>query len=89
MGHELDCFLDGYSCYNQIAIGPKDQEKAIFTCSYGTFAFKRMPFRLCNALGTFQRCMMTIFSDVVKRSIEIFMDDFSVVGASFDDSLDI
>ena len=86
-GHEYYCFLDGYSGYNQIAIAPDDQEKTTFTCPYGTFAFQRMPFGLCNAPGTFQRCMMAIFSDMVEKTIEIFMDDFSVMGNSFDNCL--
>ena len=71
-GHEFYCFLDGYSRYNQIAIAPEDQEKTTFTCSYGTFASRRMPFGLCNALVTFQPYLMAIFSDMVERSIEIF-----------------
>ena len=79
--------LDGYSSYNQIAIALEDQEKTTFTCPYGTFAFKRMPFRLCNAPNTFQRCLMAIFSDMEERSINIFIDDLSVVEASFDDCL--
>ena len=87
-GHEYYCFLDGYSGYNQIAIAPKDQEKTTFTCPYGTFAFMRMPFGLCNAPGTFQICMMAIFSDMVEKTIEIFMDDFSVLGYSFDNCLE-
>ena len=86
-GYQYYCFLDGYSGYNQIAIAPEDQEKTTFTCPYGTFAFRRMPFRLCNAPGTFQRCMMAIFSDMVEKTIEIFMDDFSVMGNSFDNCL--
>ena len=76
-GHEYYCFLYGYSGYNHITISLEDQEKTTFTCSYGTFAFKRMTFGLCNAPGTFQHCMMAIFSDMVKRTIELFMDDFS------------
>ena len=64
-GHKYYCFLDGYSGYNQIAIAPDDQEKTTFTCPYGTFAFRRMLFGLCNAPGTFQRCMMAIFSNMV------------------------
>ena len=87
-GHEYYCFLDGYSGYNQISIAPGDQEKTTFTCPYGTFIFLRMPFGLCNAPGTFQRCMMAIFSDMVERTIEIFMDDFSVMGNSFDNCLE-
>nr|GFA69250.1 reverse transcriptase domain-containing protein [Tanacetum cinerariifolium] len=52
-GNEYYCFLDGFSGYFQIPIDPKDQEKTTFTCPYGTFAYKRMPFGLCNAPGTF------------------------------------
>ena len=83
-GNEFFCFLDGYSGYNQIMIAPEDQEKTTFTCPYGTFAFRRMPFGLCNALGTFHRCMMAIFSEFLEDSVEIFMDDFSVFGNSFE-----
>ena len=54
-GHEFYCFLDGYSGYNQIEIALEDQEKTTFTCHFGTFAFRKMPFGLCNAPGTFQR----------------------------------
>ncbi|KAH9698199.1 Endonuclease [Citrus sinensis] len=86
-GHEFYCFLDGYSGYNQIPIAPKDQKKTTFTCPFGTFAYRRMPFGLCNAPATFQRCMLSIFSDMVERFLEVFMDDFSVFGDSFDQCL--
>ena len=86
-GHPHFCFLDGYSGYNQIAIAPEDQEKTTSTCPYGTFAFRRMPFRLCNAPATFQRCMMFMFSDLVEEVMEIFMDDFTVYGSCFDHCL--
>nr|GEY82535.1 reverse transcriptase domain-containing protein [Tanacetum cinerariifolium] len=59
------------------------QEKTTFTCPYGTFAYCRMPFGFCNALGTFQRCMMAIFHDMIEKNMEVFMDDFSVFGNSF------
>ena len=85
--HSHYCFLNGYSGYNQIAIALEDQEKTTFTCLYGTFAFRRMPFGLCNALATFQRCMMSMFSDLVEEAMEIFMDDFSVYGSSFEHCL--
>ncbi|XP_038891643.1 uncharacterized protein LOC120081035 [Benincasa hispida] len=87
-GKEFYCFLDGYSGYNQILIDPEDQEKMTFTRPFRTFAFRRMPFGLYNALGTFQRCMMTIFSDFLEQTIEVFMDDFSVFGYSFQSCLD-
>nr|GEV31454.1 reverse transcriptase domain-containing protein [Tanacetum cinerariifolium] len=54
-GNQYYCFLDGFSGYLQIPIDPKDQEKTTFTCPYGTFAYRRMPFGLCNAPGMFQR----------------------------------
>ncbi|KAM1136405.1 hypothetical protein ACFX2B_034119 [Malus domestica] len=87
-GHSFYCFLDGYSGYNQIPIAPEDQEKTTFTCHFGTFAYRRMPFGLCNAPATFQRCMMSIFSGMVENIVEVFMDDFSVFGNSFDICLD-
>ena len=43
---------------------------------------------MCNAPGTFQRCMMAIFSDMVEKTIEVFMDDFSILGNSFDNFLE-
>ncbi|GJT84917.1 reverse transcriptase domain-containing protein [Tanacetum coccineum] len=86
-GNEYYCFLDGFSGYFQIPIDPQDQEKTTFTCPYGTFAYRRMPFGLCNAPGTFQRCMMAIFHDMIKKTMEVFMDDFSVFGNSFETCL--
>ena len=83
-GHSHYCFLYGYSGYNQIAIDPKDQEKTTFTCPHDTFAFRRMSFGLRNAPATFQRCMMSMFFDSVEEAMEIFMNDFSVYGSSFE-----
>ncbi|GJU69909.1 reverse transcriptase domain-containing protein [Tanacetum coccineum] len=82
-GNQYYCFLDGFSGYFQIPIDPKDQEKTTFTCPYGTFAYRRMPFGLCNAPDTFQRCMMAIFHDMIEKTMEVFMDDFLVFGDSF------
>ncbi|GJY03916.1 reverse transcriptase domain-containing protein [Tanacetum coccineum] len=86
-GNEFYCFPDGFLGYFQIPIDPQDQEKTTFTCPYGTFAYRRMPFDLCNASGTFQRCMMAIFHDMIEKTIEVFMDDFSIFGDSFDSCL--
>ncbi|GJV20823.1 reverse transcriptase domain-containing protein [Tanacetum coccineum] len=66
---------------------PLDQEKTTFTCPYGTFAYRRMPFGLCNAPGMFQRCMVAIFHDMIEKTMEVFMDDFSVFGDSFSSCL--
>nr|GEZ51384.1 reverse transcriptase domain-containing protein [Tanacetum cinerariifolium] len=87
VGNEYYCFLDGFSRYFQIPIDPRDQEKTTFTCPYDTFAYRRMPFGLCNAPGMFQRCMLAIFHDMVEKTMEVFMDDFSVFGNSFKNCL--
>jgi hypothetical protein len=52
--------------------------KTTFTTEWGTFAFNRMPFGLCNTPGTFQRLMMDIFKDFLRHFLEVFIDDFAV-----------
>ncbi|KAG9450307.1 hypothetical protein H6P81_010272 [Aristolochia fimbriata] len=86
-GNKFYCFLDGYSGYFQIPIAPEDQEKTTFTCPYGTFAYRRMPFGLCNAPATFQRCMIAICHDFIENFMEIFMDDFTLYGLTFETCL--
>ena len=86
-GHAYYCFLDAYFGYNQIVVDPKDQEKMAFTCPFGVFAYRRIPFGLCNAPTTFQMCMLAIFADIVEKSIEVFMDDFSVFVPSLESCL--
>nr|GEW65945.1 reverse transcriptase domain-containing protein [Tanacetum cinerariifolium] len=81
------CFLDGFSGYFQIPIDLQDQEITTFTCTYGTFAYRRMLFGLCNAPGMFQRYMMAIFHDMIEKTMEVFMDDFLVFGNSFQSCL--
>ena len=85
--HSFYCFLDGYSGYHQILIHPDDQSKTTFTCPYGTYAYRRMSFGLCNAPASFQRCMMSIFSEMIEKIMEVFMDDFIVYGKTFTDCL--
>jgi hypothetical protein len=85
--HAYFCFLDGYSGFMQTPIHPDDQHKTMFTYPYGTFAYRRMPFGLCNAPASFQRCMMAVFSEFIKEIIEVFMDDFSVYEKTFMDCL--
>ena len=85
--HPFYCFLDGYFGYFQIEIVADDQENATFTCPFGTYAYRRMPFGLCNAPTTFQRCMLNIFSDMVECIMEVYIDDITVYGESFDECL--
>ena len=88
-GHPFYCFLDGYSGYFQIEIDVEDQEKPTFTCPFpfGTYAYIRMPFGLCNAPTTFQRCMLSIFSDMVERIMKVFRDDITIFGSTFEECL--
>ncbi|WJZ95307.1 hypothetical protein VitviT2T_014086 [Vitis vinifera] len=86
-GHHFYCFLDSYSGYFQIEIDVEDQEKTTFTCPFGTHAYRRMSFGLCNAPATFQRCMLSIFSDMVERIMEVFMDVITIYGSTFEECL--
>ncbi|GKA28041.1 reverse transcriptase domain-containing protein [Tanacetum coccineum] len=86
-GNKYFYFLDGFSVYFQIPIDPNDQEKTTFTCPFGTYAYRRMPFGLFNAPATFQRCMLAIFLDMIEESVKVSMDDYSVFGNSFNTCL--
>jgi hypothetical protein len=87
-GKKFFSFLDGFSGYNQIKIAPQDQDKTTFTSPWGTFAYRVLPFGLCNAPATFQRAVLGIFSDMLNDSMEIFMDDFTPYGVSFQEALE-
>eukprot|EP00253_Pinus_taeda_P021687 PITA_21687 len=86
-GKKFFSFLDGFSGYNQIKIAPQDQDKTTFTSPWGTFAYRVLPFGLCNAPATFQREVIGIFSDMLNDSLEIFMYDFTPYGTTFEDAL--
>nr|GEV35314.1 reverse transcriptase domain-containing protein [Tanacetum cinerariifolium] len=83
-GNKFYCFLNGFSGYFQIPIDPRDQEKTTFTYPYGMLAYRRMPFGLCNAPGTFQRCMLAIFHDMVENTMEVFIHKISKNGIEVD-----
>ena len=82
-GKKYFSFLDGFSGYNQIQIAPKDQDKTTFTYPWGTYAYRVLPFGLCNVHATLQRAVLGIFSDLIHNFVEVFMDDFSVYGKTF------
>jgi hypothetical protein len=86
-GKNFFSFLDSFSGYNQIKIAPQDQDKTTFTSPGGTFAYRILPFGLCNAPATFQRAVIGIFSDMLNDSMEIFMDYFTPYGISFQEVL--
>ncbi|GJU25866.1 hypothetical protein Tco_1164487 [Tanacetum coccineum] len=66
----IHCVPEERGGYFQIPMDPNDQEKTTFTCPFGTYAYRRMPFRLCNTPATFQRCMLAIFHDMIEESVE-------------------
>ena len=82
-GKKFFSFLDGFSGCNQIQIYPEDQDKTTFTCLWGTFAYRVLPFGLCNAPATFQRTVLSIFAELVLDAVEIYMDDFTPYGHDF------
>jgi hypothetical protein len=86
-GHAYYSFFDGYSGYNQVLVDPKIKKRRLSPTLFGMFAYRLIPFGLCNAPVTFQRCMVSIFSDMVEQFLEIFMDDFSVHGSTFEECL--
>jgi hypothetical protein len=85
-GKKYFSFLDGFSSYNQIQIAPEDQEKTTFTCPWGTYAYRVLPFVLYNAPATFQRVVLAIFSDLTNDCVEVYMDDFTVHGQDFQEA---
>jgi hypothetical protein len=58
-----------------------------FTCPWGTSAYKVFPFELCNAPTTFQRAILSIFSDLISEGLEVYMDDFTPYDNNFDQAL--
>jgi hypothetical protein len=83
-GKKYFSFLDGY---NQILIAPEDQDKTIFTCPWGTYAYRVLPFGLCNSPATFQRAVLRIFVDLIHDCVEVYMDDFTVYANTYWEAL--
>jgi hypothetical protein len=87
-GKKYFSFLDGYNGYNQILIEPEDWDKTTFTCPWGTYAYRVLPFGLCNDPATFQRAVLGIFADLIHDCVEVYMDDFIVYGNTYQEALD-
>ena len=87
-GKKFFSFLDGFSGYNQIQIAPEDQDKTTFTCPWGTFSYRVLPFGLCNSCATFQRAILSIFLDLINEGLKVYMDDFTPYGDDFEPALE-
>jgi hypothetical protein len=86
-GNKYFSFLDVYNGHNQIIIAPEDHEKTTFTCPWGTYAYRVLPFGLCNSPTTFQRVVLGIFADLIHDCLELYMDDFTVYGNTYQEAL--
>jgi len=62
---------------NQISIAREDWSKTAFITPWGTFIYNVMPFGLCNAPSAFQKVMSYAFSDLLHKSMIVYIDDFS------------
>ena len=65
----------------------KTRKRPLSLAPLGTYAYRRMPFGLCNAPATFQRCLFSIFSDKVERIMEVYMDGITIYGSTFEECL--
>jgi hypothetical protein len=77
-GCEALSFLDAYSSYHQITMKESDQLATSFVTPFGTYYYMTMPFGLKNAGATYQRCMLTIFGDLIRQTVEAYIDDIVV-----------
>ena len=80
-GYEMYSLMDGFSGYNQIKIAPEDQEKTTFSCAWGNFYWNMMPFGLKNVGAIYKRAIITIFHDMMHKTMEDYVDDTLVKSA--------
>ena len=76
--HSLLSFMDAYSRYNQIRMYPADEENSSFITDQGTYCYRVMPFNLKNAEATYQTLVNHMFSELVGRGMEVYVDDLLV-----------
>lgn len=89
----LDCLagasifstMDLRSGYWQIVLEEKDREKSAFFTKYGLFEYIKMPFGLCSAPSTFQRCIELIFRGMQWKHLLIYLDDIIIFSQDMED----
>ena len=77
-GHELLSFMDAYSGYNQIRMCPEDEDKTTLATDLGLYCYKVMPFGIKNAGATYQRLVSKVFTNLIGKIIEVYVDDMLV-----------
>ena len=85
--HELFSFMDGYSGYNQIFMELADAQKTAFWTSFGNYYYNIMSFGLKNAGTTYQRTMTLIFSNMLHKQVEDYVNDLVVKAKNLGDHL--
>ena len=87
IGHLMLSFMDGFSRYSQILMALEDIEKTSFIIEWGTYCYRVMPFGLKNARATYQRAATTLFHDMMRRDVEVYVDDMIVKSQGRSDHL--
>jgi len=95
IGMCLDCLASAslFSCldlmcgYWQLSVEASDQPKTAFITKYGLYEYTKMPFGLCNAPNTFQRCMELIFRGLQWQTLLIYLDDIIIFSSDIDEHL--
>jgi len=77
-GHELLSFMDAYLGYNQIKMHSPDEDMTAFTTGRAIYCYKVMPFDLKNAGATFQRMVNQVFKELIRNTIEVYVDDMLI-----------
>ena len=77
-GCETLCFLDAYFGYHQITMKESDQLATSFITPFGSFCYITMSFGLKNAGATYQRCMLKCFRDLIRQTVEAYVDNIMV-----------
>ena len=81
--------LDLASGYWQVEVAPEDRHKTAFvTPDGGLYEYKRMPFGLSNAPGTFQRLMNELFKTELHKYVLIFLDDILIYSPTLEEHAD-
>jgi len=86
-GHELLSFMDAYFGYNQIKMHPLDEDKTAFTTGRKIYCYKVMPFGFKNAGDTFQQMVNKVFKDLIRNTMEVYVDDMLVKSVQHTDHL--
>jgi Reverse transcriptase (RNA-dependent DNA polymerase) len=79
--------IDLREAYYQIRMEKKSAGYTAFRCLKGTFAYRVMPFGLCNAPSILQSMLENILADHVNRDIVVYLGHILIFSASFCDHI--